>query len=150
MRLLFLVFLISCLGAATKSPLKLHAIKAQLIYQSSGTFSEDLITSNNFVYWNTIIGEGSAKEPTDKLLVMVQVKSSKKELNPKGEKILITVKENGKVKAESEQTVGFMTNFSYHVPLIVNNIGCEPLTITAKIKGDSLSLEKEIPFKCGE
>ncbi len=49
----------------------LGEIRAQLFYEQSGTFSGDIARPGSFAGWNTVIGEGPAKEAAQDVLVTV-------------------------------------------------------------------------------
>ncbi len=61
---------------AAGTPAQIERIGLQLFYLNSGTLSEDISPPSEFIAWNTIIGEGSAKEPADDALVTVHLRST--------------------------------------------------------------------------
>ena len=44
-----------------------------LLYENSGRLSGNIAPPADFTGWNTVIGEGSAEEPANDLLVLVEV-----------------------------------------------------------------------------
>jgi hypothetical protein len=52
----------------------IEAIHAQFFYENSGTLSENVAPPAKFDIWNTVIAEGSAKEPATDVLVSVVLK----------------------------------------------------------------------------
>src|SRR5262249_20901178 len=52
---------------------KITAIRAKLFHQDKGTFSPDVLSTRDFILWNTPIGEGSAEGPSDEVLVIVEI-----------------------------------------------------------------------------
>jgi hypothetical protein len=80
----FFFLLFTHFFAAAQS--KISAIHAKLFYNETradattdtavgGTFSENIIGNDDFVLWNTIIGEGSAKGYSNQTVVIVSVTS---------------------------------------------------------------------------
>jgi hypothetical protein len=68
--------LLAALAAAQSAPAPgVGKIRMQLFYEDSGRLSEDIAPPAEFIGWNTGIGEGSAKEPANDLLVSVEVLS---------------------------------------------------------------------------
>ncbi len=56
---------------ANAGGLKVEDILVQLFYENSGTLSEDVTKMKTVRLWNTIIGEGHAREPANSFLVSV-------------------------------------------------------------------------------
>jgi hypothetical protein len=52
---------------------RLGEIRAQLFYETSGTLSGDIARPGAFSGWNTVIGEGPAKEAAQDVLVAVRL-----------------------------------------------------------------------------
>ena len=48
-------------------------IEMRFLYERSGTLSDDITAIKDFTAWNTLIGEGSAKEPASDVLVAVRM-----------------------------------------------------------------------------
>lgn len=48
-------------------------IRVHLVYEETGRLSPDILAVPNFAGWNTIIGEGSAEEYANDVIVMVEV-----------------------------------------------------------------------------
>lgn len=75
-------FIAFCAVALLSTPaaaqdVALGPLTAQLYYKHSGRLSDDLLAREEpFVGWNTIIGEGSAEEPAEDLLVAVTLASN--------------------------------------------------------------------------
>jgi hypothetical protein len=62
--------------AAAQAPAAAPAvgkIRMQLFYEDSGRLSRDIAPPADFSGWNTVIGEGSAEEAANDLLVTVEV-----------------------------------------------------------------------------
>lgn len=67
--------LLTALALAPSAPAapSVGAIRMQLFYEDSGRLSGDITSTADFSGWNTVIGEGSAEEPANDLLVTVEV-----------------------------------------------------------------------------
>ena len=70
--------LLAAILAAPSSPPapSVGAIRMQLFYEESGRLSRDIAPPADFTGWNTIIGEGSAEEAANDLLVLVEVRAA--------------------------------------------------------------------------
>ena len=53
---------------------KISAIRAQLYYEQTGKFSDDILADKNLSLWNTIIGEGGSGGASNFTLVTVEVR----------------------------------------------------------------------------
>jgi hypothetical protein len=67
--------LLTALALAPPAPAapSVGAIRMQLYYEDSGRLSANIAPPAEFSGWNTVIGEGSAEEPANDLLVTVEV-----------------------------------------------------------------------------
>jgi len=59
---------------ATTPRATIESIRVQLYYEGSGTLSGNIAPPATFSGWNTVIGEGDAKEPAQEVLVSVRLK----------------------------------------------------------------------------
>jgi hypothetical protein len=57
------------LAAPAEPRVVLESVRAQLLYERSGTLSDDLVTATDFAAWNVMSGGGDAKEPANDVLV---------------------------------------------------------------------------------
>jgi hypothetical protein len=139
--------------AQTKVSPKITAIRAQLFYEPTGTFSEDILAKKDFALWNTIIGEGSADAASTSTLVTVEISGrhlpvggTKVEITPTGKKNRLIQKKLVSVDIYDERT-------KFYAPLWLNDTGCEPIKIAARLIGSGAPtgiITKTIPFACGE
>lgn len=135
-----------------KAP-KISAIRAQLFYDASGTFSKDLLTMKDLALWNTIIGEGSAGGASTSTFVIVEITgnnlavgSTKVEITATGDKNRLIQKRLIDVDIYDERT-------KFFAPFWLYNTGCEEIKISARLIGKSAPktvVTKTIPFACGE
>lgn len=138
--------------AQTEKP-KISAIRAQLFYEASGTFSDDLFSQKDLSLWNTIIGEGSSGGASSSTLVTVAVSgenvpvgSTKVEITATNSKNKLIVKKLVHVALYDEKT-------TFYAPIWLYDTGCEPIKISARLIGKGANatvVKKTIPFACGE
>lgn len=139
--------------AQTKVAPKITAIRAQLFYDGTGTFSEDILAQKNLALWNTVIGEGSAGAPSTSTLVTVEI--SGRNLPVGGTKVEITATGN-KNRLIQKRLVAvdiYDERTKFYAPLWLNDTGCEPIKIAARLVGTGAPtgiVTKTIPFACGE
>jgi hypothetical protein len=87
-------------ATATEPPpprARIESIRVQLYYELSGTLSANIAPPANFTGWNTVIGEGDAKEAAQDVLVSVQLGSDGSDGFLTDRPLLITAR-NGKGK----------------------------------------------------
>lgn len=137
---------------AAQKPYQVQRISAQLFFQDTATFSDNVIDNKDLSLWNTIIGEGSANgHPSNSTLVKVTVKGPAKEESASPPPVEVTVKTAKAVLAKHTFNDAFMSNGAYSVALMVQGTGCQPVTIQARLLGGASStMTKTIPFQCGE
>lgn len=150
------LFLLSALPAfaqgARVAP-KIAAIRAQLFYEPTGKFSQDILAAKDFSLWNTIIGEGSAEAPSSSTFVTVEITgrnldvgSLKVEITATGDKNKLLVKKLIEVEIYDQRT-------RFFAPLWLYDTGCEKIKISARLIGKgapATAVTKTIPFECGE
>ncbi|MBL8514190.1 MAG: hypothetical protein JNJ55_09400 [Betaproteobacteria bacterium] len=139
--------------AATKdADFTIDRVEARLYYQHSGTFSAPITKDMRF--WNVIIGEGGAKEPSSTLRVDVVLKGKPGDFK---EDAKISVEfvnaETGKRLTQQTAMAGGMSpRGTYHAMFMLHPAGCIPLKINAQLTGKGLMSAKsiDVPFNCGE
>lgn len=69
---------LAALAAAPSAPPApaVGRIRMQLFYEDTGRLSRDIAPPAEFTGWNTVIGEGSAEEAANDLLVTVEVRGA--------------------------------------------------------------------------
>lgn len=157
MKLIFSpVLLALCIAApltarAESALYKIASVKAYLFYNHSGSFSENVIDNPDFVFWNTIIGEGSAKEPSEAVLVDVVIEGPPGSYEPRSVELSATDASGSILKKSLD--IGILSDKGeYHAGFWLYETGCVPVRLTVKILGQSgeVKIIKEIPFACGE
>jgi hypothetical protein len=132
---------------------KVSKIEAALFYSDKATFSRNIIDNPDFALWNVIIGEGSAEGPSNQTLVKVFVHASGNgQSNAEALSLDVTVM-NGRSIQKKRYRVGlFEKNRTNCYGILIDDTGCAPVTITAKLigKGGGSEMKKRISFGCGE
>jgi len=132
--------------AAPSAP-TVGAIRMQLFYEGSGRLSKDIAPPVEFAGWNTIIGEGSAEEAANDLLVTVEVRG------PPGEDVgqLSIVARSGRKVMAQRSFDNLLTTAQGRTwkALWLPDVGCAgrievTATIGKSIRKSALSLD------CGE
>jgi len=127
--------LLGSLGASPPirdSDFKVTDIRAQFLYERTGTLSVDLTATPDFAIWNTVIGEGSAKEPADDLLVSAVVSGPGQWTLTTP--LVITVRgENDKVLASRTITNGFADK-TFVRAVMAKDVACVgPIQLEARL-----------------
>ena len=122
-------------------------IRAHLVYENSGMLSPDILAQEDFAGWNTVIGEGSAEEPANDLLVLVELVRDDGSATP----LRIQVRD-GRGRVVGQRTIAGPYLFEASgvwKPLLVQNVGCAgTLRITATVGRSTRSAE--VSLDCGE
>jgi hypothetical protein len=127
---------------------KVGAFRMQLFYENSGRLSKDISPPVEFTGWNTVIGEGSAEEAANDLLVSVEVRG------PAGEFIeqplTLVARAKGKVLAQ-RRFEGLLTNVQGRTwkALWLNDVGCAGRIEVVATIGRS-TRKSAISLDCGE
>ena len=142
-------------AAAPAPQLQFGEIQLRLFYKASARLSEDILhRKEEFSAWNTVIGEGSAEEPADDVLVIVPVLNG-----PNGsggeafaEVPIIVRALDGKGKVLGSRKLGAsFTDASgrEHIALWLQDVTCAgPLRIEAVMGAQKKQVRFD--FNCGE
>lgn len=141
--------LLAALLAAPAPAPSVGAIRMQLFYEETGRLSRDIAPPADFTGWNTVIGEGSAEEAANDLLVLVEVRG------PPGENIaqpLSVVARGGKGKVLGQRRfANLLTTAQGRTwkALWLSDVGCAGrIEVTATI-GRS-TRKTAVSLDCGE
>lgn len=135
-------------GNVKKSEEKAHVagMEANLFYKEKGTWSENLI-GKKMTLWNTIIGEGDAKSPSDSMFVKVRFEG----VGLGSSKVKVQIREVGGKTFVNETTSVSLGNKVEFLSYYLKEIGCAPVEISAEVVGDSAKMVKNtVGFACGE
>lgn len=126
-------------------------IRVQLFYEYSGALSDDLTKRKDLKLFNTMAGEGDAKQPANSFLVSVAVKGEPETFD-KAAALTITVtsddKRKRKVTDKAFSGILFGPEGKVVKAMLVYDAVCAPMIVTAKLKSGS-SKTFTLPFKCG-
>lgn len=148
-----LLFANSNLFAQTKIAPKISAVRAQLFYDASGTFSDDILANKDLSLWNTIIGEGSAGEPSTSTFVSVVISGRNIPLGSLKIEITATGRKNRLIQKKLLDVDLYDERAKFFAPFWLYDTGCEEIKISARLIGKGASavpVVKKIPFACGE
>jgi len=143
-------------GAAPADPpppqASIESIRAQLFYELSGTLSGNVASPpSNFSGWNTVIGEGEAKEAAQDLLVTVRVKGNGADGFLTETPLVITARNGAGKLLGSRSVTGILVPYegSVATALWINNATCAgKLTIEAKL--GKQAKRATVALDCGE
>ena len=148
MKRLLAAALLLLLPAAAEAA-EIGRIRAHLFYENSGRLSPDIAPPSDFDAFNVIIGEGSAEEPANDLLVAVEVTGAPIET---ATPLRIVVRnDRGRVVAQRSIAGPFLSADQPRVwkAIYLQNVGCAgTLRISATLGRSSRSTS--IDLVCGE
>ncbi len=131
---------------------RLSAMKAMLFYEHSATFSGDLLSQRGLSLWNTIVGEGDAKEPAHAVLVTVRVTGEAGSFEPT-RRVELAARTENRVILRQAQDIGVLNaEGRTHVGFWLYGVGCSKVRLRARLVGQATESPRtgEIPFECGE
>jgi hypothetical protein len=133
--------------AASQAP-SLTDIQMHLFYEESGRLSPDLTQQPDFAGWNTIIGEGSAEEPANDLLIVVELKTTGEKFVRTPLRVSVTAK--GKTLASRQYRTFLIPKAGrVYLPLWVRDAGCAG-DIKADVRFGSQHRSESLSLQCGE
>lgn len=150
---MFCAAVLSASAALAAEAPKIAAIQAQLYYEGSAKFSDDLLARKELSLWNTIIGEGDSGGASNFTLVTVEVRG--KDVPVGAVKVQLTARgDKRKILAQRTVTVSiYDDNTTFFAPLWLYDTGCEAVEVSARLIGKGAPkdvVKKTIPFACGE
>ena len=122
-------------------------IQARLLYEQSGALSVDISDNPDFTAWNTIIGEGSASENANDLLITAVIRGPGE--HNLDAPLTITARDaTGKVLA-TRTVKTILAETATYLSMVVYDAGCAgTMRLEARL-GQSVRRE-EISLDCGE
>lgn len=133
------------------------AIHAHLYYHATGKINPiDLLDGKTHVLWNTIIGEGEAREPSSAIMVLVDLVGPGFTQCEGRLSLIATDSQKTLLDQKLELSLCFNEGGKVILPFLVCGTGREEVKITAALENMSASkvdigtLTKTIPFECGE
>ncbi len=144
------VFVITATAmAAAQSKPEIKGMKAYLFYNPSGSLSENIIDNSDFTLYNTIIGGGSAKEPSNQTLVVVGISGK----CPAGmcKAYFSAIEKYGRKKVLLKRAAEvFCETDECNAAFMLYDTGCTPVELSARMHGGKKTLKKKIKFYCAE
>jgi hypothetical protein len=144
---------------ASKRPqeLRLTTMRAMLFYETSGTFSPDVFTSEVNL-WNTVIEGASREGASESMLVVVEVKADGDGRVPIGRRVQLTARyriadKNGfgtPAFFSKTMRINIGSEEKFFAGFWLYETGCHPVTLTARIVGQKQTIRKTIDLGCGE
>lgn len=122
-------------------------IRARLLYEQSGRLSDDITDNDEFIAWNTVIGEGSALENAHDILITAVIEGDQQYFLNRP--LTITVSDEGG-KTLAERTIPQMlAEKQTQRSLLLQDAGCAGiLKIEARLGRSTRTEEVRLP--CGE
>lgn len=128
---------------------RLSAIEARLFYESTGKFSENVLTERGFDLWNTPFDSSYATFVTVELdgVPAYLARWRRVELTaryvPLGRRRAVVMRQSEWVRNGSEGGKAYAGFW-------LRNTGCEPVYLTARLGGSRRTMRATIQFGCGE
>jgi len=137
--------------------LRLASMTARLFYETSGTFSQDVLTGQVNL-WNTPIEGASRDGASESMLVTIEIKAEGEGWVPTGSKVqliaryrIADVSGRGKPAFFSRtMNINIGSNNNFFAGFWLYETGCHPVELTARIVGQKQRLRKTINLRCGE
>lgn len=161
--IIFVLFVTSVAGIAQPKqeplPYAIDSIKAYLYLNTKGEMSKEI--TDNFLLFNTIIGEGDAGSPSHATMVVVKI-NRKFEMGSETRKIRLTATIDGLPLLT--QTLDFSlydNDYAYYAAFMLQNTGCGAVKLVAEIINEKMvnkkkvqtvesKSERVIDYRCGE
>lgn len=140
-------------ATAQTVPPAITAIRAQLYYDETASFSENILARRDLELWNTIIGEGGAEHASNSTLITVEVSGRHVPVGALSVEVT-AVDANGRLLGRHGSAVALYDGKTrFYAPLFLYDTGCSEITISARLVGEgvnSTTSTSVIPFHCGE
>lgn len=132
--------------AVAADRITIEAIQARLLYEGTGVLSQNIAPPAKFYGFNTVVGEGDAKEPASDVLVTV-VLAAPGEANGDGN-LVVSAKSGKTVTSRTFAKPYIGSKGKAHLSMIAPNATCDELVVTATYGKSRKSTRVE--FHCGE
>ena len=136
-------------AAPASPPPEIGRIRVHLLLEASGRLSPDIAPPAKFTGWNSVIGEGSAGEPANDLLILVEVKAATDDYI-KAPLSIVARGAKGKLLGQRRFAGGLLIEGGrVWKPLWLTDVGCAgPVKVTATIGRSTRTAA--IALDCGE
>jgi hypothetical protein len=129
----------------------IDAISAHLFYERSGSFSDNIASPAQFHGWNTIIGEGDAREPANDILIKIYLSAGENKQTFTKVPLIVDVKDRKtgkKIVRRSFQNLLFGYDGKLVKASWLPDVTCAELQIEASVGASRRIVTAD--FKCGE
>lgn len=148
---LLLCFLVLDCAAQPKEQVRISAIQAKLFYDTTGTFSENVLTEKGADLWN------SPFDATYQTFVIVEIAGVPEFLSRKNINVELTARYIPFDRTRTSLTVRQVEtirngseNGKAYAGFLLKRTGCNPVYLTARITGRRQIFKEIINFGCGE
>jgi hypothetical protein len=142
---------VAATAAPATAPYAVEALQVRLYYPQSGTFSPDIPSSASL--FNTIIGEGWAREPSTAILVQARVGGQRGSFAA-GRRVRLEVRRpSGRLVDRQTAEVGLIGGAGVtRIGFMVQGTGCAKIRVRVTLLGQSPASRRtrDVPFVCGE
>jgi hypothetical protein len=130
------------------SPYKVSAVKAMLFYEQTGAFSSNVLADPKIAIQNRQIALGRSTAT----LVVVEIAGDPGAFDPR-RKVVFAATDGRMLKFSRTSDTGVLSEEGkFYVAFWLYDTGCYPVTITARLTGQSpiSSVKEIIKFRCGD
>jgi hypothetical protein len=121
----------------------------RLWYEETGRLSNNILETDEFYLWNTIIGEGSAEEQANDTLFTIDLRSDGEQFIDQGLTLTAINSEGAVIAQRTYDSVLTGTNGKMTAALWVQNVGCAG-TVIFKATFGQATRTASLDFDCGE
>jgi len=139
--------------SAAQQGFALAGLRAYLFYEPLGQTDERDLIATPLSLWNTAIGGGDTKAPSNTVVVQVDVTGPAFSSGSKGSVSLLATAGKRVLRRETIALSAFFSDGpKLSIPFVIVGTGCGELRLRARltVPGHQQRLEKAIDFRCGE
>jgi hypothetical protein len=136
-------------SAPPASPVTIQHIAVQFLYETSGTLSEDIAPPSHFTPWNSVIGEGDAKESAHDVLVTAILTSPENEVVLDQPLVLVAKGPGGKVLAQRKFGYRLLEHGRFVAALFLPDAACAG-KVTIQVSYGAQRSATSVNLDCGE
>lgn len=129
-------------------------LRAHLIYDFTGSISDNLIDNKDFIFFNAIIGEGSAIYPSHSVLIILVLRGQPGDFGNGSAMLTVRNADRGELVSRQVADVGGFSDSSGQsfVMFVLQGTGCAPLDLSVQLDPSlgGQHLTGSVPFYCGE
>ena len=123
-------------------------IRMHLLYQETGRLSPDISPPNEFIGWNTVIGEGSAEESASDMVVVAELRTQGEQAFERP--LTITVRSGRRVLGQRRFNSMLTSDQGrVYLPLWLKDVGCAGL-IRVEVTFGRERKSETLALNCGE